>query len=580
MDYSRYRLTLKGKRGLRLRPLAFRPKPDAIPGESLKGLVARAAVRNGFRSLTKVVRLADIETTLGLPNTQVGAAGRLAFFLKVPEEEVRSRMYSSIERRDANSDFVDFFGVTLRSLYLERWRRRVSPRALACSPHHRAIHDLRVFSFCPETLETLIDTCPVCCKPLRWFITRGVQFCEYCVDEDDNPTVDLRDFFQPLIEVDDPSGLQLITDLVNPDAAMRAKALGSCNPAVRALGPGKLFELALTLVRALKTPCSGYSTQLSGLKTIKDLDIFDPTSLSQMGRALMSWREGFDAAAARLRSSALERVGYSGLFKELGALHAAAIHRHVPDEVREILRSAIKGNMERTAHQAVAPRSRMWRHRPDLVDVMMVASILRTKAVLVAKLARSGLVTVQRTTAKRHTVLYLKAEIEAIAAVRFDLIEGRKAARQVGLPFVALEALADARVISRAEGPAVLLAGRRIHYRRSSVERFLDCIRKLARHGVVPKGSRALDATLRRLPAGERPWLAIVQAIENGTLPVVEEDGTGRDHCSLACLSTGAGSKQWWTASASCLLSTLMIKHYPTRMRPYCSGRPRGRSAR
>jgi hypothetical protein len=55
-DYSRYRLTVKGKRGLRLRPLSFRPKPDAIPGESLKGLVARAAVRNGFRSLTKVDR--------------------------------------------------------------------------------------------------------------------------------------------------------------------------------------------------------------------------------------------------------------------------------------------------------------------------------------------------------------------------------------------------------------------------------------------------------------------------------------------------------------------------------------------
>lgn len=526
-DFSRYCLTLNGKRGIRLRPLAFRPKPDPIAGESIKGLVTRAAVRNGFTSIAKVLRLADIKTKLALSTTQIEAAGRLAYVLKVPEDAVESRMYPYVVRPDAHSEFLSFHGVILRSLYLERCRRRVSPRALASSPHHRAIHDIRVFSFCPETMEPLIDTCPACSKSLGWFRTRGVQFCEYCLDGDDNPTVDLRDFPQPLIEVNDQAGLSVITGLVNPDPNIREKALASCDPALRHLGPGDLFELAVILVRALKTPASGYRNQLVELKNTASFSIFEPEYLSRIGRALINWSSGFDSIADELRSHTSERKACAGLFKELGALHAATVYRRIPFCVKSVLQSAIALNMRRTADIPAAPRRKVWRHRTDLIDSLAVASLLRTqKGGVVSKLARSGLVAVQRGNGDRQTVLFLKSEIEAIAAVRSDMIEGRKAARYAGLPLIALEALADSNAIERADGPATFLAAGSIHYRRSSLDQFLDGIRVAAKSGSVPVDARALDSTLRSLP-GPRPWVAIIRAIEAGTLPVAEVIGTG-----------------------------------------------------
>lgn len=52
---SDYRLTIPQKRGILMKPLVFRPDPPPILGESLLGLLARTASRNGFTGLRKVL---------------------------------------------------------------------------------------------------------------------------------------------------------------------------------------------------------------------------------------------------------------------------------------------------------------------------------------------------------------------------------------------------------------------------------------------------------------------------------------------------------------------------------------------
>src|SRR5579859_2931114 len=218
-DLGRYRLTLGRRRGLQMKPMVFCPKPDPIPGESLLGLVARAVDRNGFRSLNVVLRLADIAgSTAGiLPRVDQDAVERLAYVLKVPSAEIISRTHRAVEPEDgASGTFIDFYGVPLRALYREKARRRVSPRALAIAPYHRAIHDIRPLLFCPETMEYLIDRCPVCDRLLGWHSTCGVAMCEHCLDDNGRPFVDLRDFPQPMVEVTSHTGLCLIAGLVNP----------------------------------------------------------------------------------------------------------------------------------------------------------------------------------------------------------------------------------------------------------------------------------------------------------------------------------------------------------------------------
>jgi hypothetical protein len=241
---EKYRLNVPCKRGMLIKPLVFGPDPAPITGESLLGLLARTAERNSFTSLNKVMLLADIGTgnPHSLPSIQPQTAQRLAFVLKIPVEEVNIRSHPRISREGMTGDFIDFFGISLRTRYREKVRRRVSPRALAISPHHRAIHDLRPFSFCPETLEILIDACPLCKKHLGWLTTRGVMFCEHCVDRDGNPLVDLRDFPQSLVQINDEAALQFVTDLVNPDPTIRARALGNVDRRLSGFGPGDLKD--------------------------------------------------------------------------------------------------------------------------------------------------------------------------------------------------------------------------------------------------------------------------------------------------------------------------------------------------
>ena len=176
-ELREYRLTVPRMRGMLIKPLVFRPDPAPMTGESLLGLLARTAERNSFTNLIKVMLFADIGTgrPQSLPSIQPHAADRLAFVLKIPVEEVSSRSHPRISRKDVTGDFIDFFGISLRTRYREKVRRRVSPRALAISPHHRAMHDLRPFSFCPETLEILIDAYPLCKKHLCWLTTRAVS---------------------------------------------------------------------------------------------------------------------------------------------------------------------------------------------------------------------------------------------------------------------------------------------------------------------------------------------------------------------------------------------------------------------
>ena len=512
-----------------MRPLAFRPDPPPITGESLLGLLARTTHRNGFTGLVKVLLFADItaRTPVSLPYIGPAEAERVAYVLKVPVGEILSRCHASTSGENAGANRIDFFGVPLRVRYRESVLRRVSPRALAISPHHRALHDLRPFSFCPETLEELLDACPVCHEPLGWYTTTGVAFCEHCVDGEGIARVDLRDFPQPIIRIDDEAALRFLTDLINPDPLVREKALANVDRRLSEYGPGDLFEFAILMARAVATPPSMDSMRMRNLRAREDFEFLTPGLLARTGRALMEWRSGFQAIADSMRALAPERPGYFGVAKELGALRLLARHRSVPQGIRNLLMQTIAEDMERTAHEPAAPRRRVLRHRDDLIDSQEAAARLGVKGGLVGKLARRSELEVIRTEGRRSLVLFKASEIEEIRTVRRDMIDGMRAARLIALPLGALEALADAGLIHRANGPALALVSGRRQYHSSSLRELVTAIERARRLGTVKEGCRRFDAVLRRLPAGDKPWLTIVRAILDGTLPVFGTEGSG-----------------------------------------------------
>ena len=509
-----------------IRPLRFGADPAPRPDESLLGVAARTMARNGYTDLLRLRRFANLAgRNVGTyPALSDAEAGRLAAVLRLPTAEVVERLHRGVERADVAGDHINFFGVPLRAAYREwRWRR-TSPRALAASPYHRATHDLRPFGFCTQTLETLIDACPACHRRLDWLVTRGIAFCPRCVDEDDHPTVDLRDYPQPLVELEDPAGARLLAALVDPRPDVRAEAMRRVDPALRHETPGDLFELAISVALVMKTLPEA---DMNAVRSVRGdgATAFAPATLAQVGRMLMEWPAGFCAAADLMRTTAHARGTRFGVHKEIGALRLLRTRRSLVPSVRALVADAIRHDMRRTAGNPAAPRRKAYRHEA-LVDAREAAAILGVGGRTVAKLAREGAVDVVRS-GHRAMVLMRRKEVEALREVYADMVDGPSAARAVGLPLAALEALADTGSIARATGPALVLAASRVHYRRSALDAYVARVMAGVRDGGSQAGYRPFRAAIRRLPPGDRPWLIILAAIADGTLPCRSRGATG-----------------------------------------------------
>ena len=86
-------------------------------------------------------------------------------------------------------------------------------------------------SFDPSTKERLIDACPQCNRTLGWTRTYGVAYCDYCSRPKVfgqftwlYPAVDLRDFPQPKVEVEDEEALDFLTGLIDPSPKRKERS--------------------------------------------------------------------------------------------------------------------------------------------------------------------------------------------------------------------------------------------------------------------------------------------------------------------------------------------------------------------
>lgn len=167
------------------------------------------------------------QSNCGAHSLRISSARIIAKLLKTSPEEKRSRTYKLNTFEHSLSKTIEFFGVQIRTQYRNagRGRRRVSPRALIRSAHHRAIWEITPISFDPETMEVLLSECPVCKHALGWSRLQGVTKCDRCRDVDGR-SVDLRDYasVQSVLEPHDPEALQFVVGLIHPIEDNKRKA--------------------------------------------------------------------------------------------------------------------------------------------------------------------------------------------------------------------------------------------------------------------------------------------------------------------------------------------------------------------
>ncbi len=132
--------------------------------------------------------------------------------------------------------------------------RRFSPSALKLSAHHRAAWILKPFLYCHETGEALIERCPKCLREMGWARTSGVEFCDFCLNDDLDPAVFLSNAVSPDRLPDDQ--LQLYSNIVRlivpserPSTIAPRELEGWAN--------WEIFDLIITLAKIMQRRFEG-----------------------------------------------------------------------------------------------------------------------------------------------------------------------------------------------------------------------------------------------------------------------------------------------------------------------------------
>lgn len=514
-----------------------------IPGESLLGFTNRCFARTPAKQAVQGLTLAGIGklTPTGLATTlddDVSIKG-LAVLLRTSRAEIEQRLHRPGRLDNRRSVAIDFFGTRIRADYRESKLRRVSPLGLRISPHHRAMWDLRVFSFDPETREPLIDSCPQCKRTLGWRRAYGIQHCDWCLEpETKRRLVDLRDYPQAPIEVEDGEALDFVTGLVNPDPNVRAAAAGRASAQMWAnASPSELFETTIAFACALTMKVGEARTTLERPKSVNSYRRFTPDILAAAGRVMLDGARGFTAIADRIRADAGERPGFYGVKKELLPLFCMSVDQHLTKKTKKAIKTAIKADMKRTRSDVALRRIDYAGDERYLSIESLVAKTGLHRACF-ARLADSGVVEVITATgAKQAPKLMAVADVMPLVAMFKDSVHQKHAAGLLDVGQDVLPDLEDRGLIHRVEGPVTaIFETDHIYYRAAEIEKLATDIQSRMKPADRKAKPMRISKAVKRLGMTPVPWGAVIAAIVSGKAAVCPVAGDNKNW------RTGAGT--------------------------------------
>jgi hypothetical protein len=455
--------------------------------------------------------------TESLPTAYADSAVRLAHIFKTSVEEIEARMHPVVAAYGHPKSFISFFGTPIRSLYRETQYRRVSPTSLNLSDHHRALWDLRVFSFCPESKETLISACPNCGAKLGWRWTLGVTHCEACGE-------DLRDFPQPKIECADMEALDFVTGLVNLDPKSRGDSLAMVKAPLDDLDAGELFDFCIAFGRRLAIPVA---TAENRFRPISGFSSLTPDVLALAARSAMDWQNSVDQIADRALASTSPRQGYVAVKQALGLLIEVSNDRYLATRLKGRIRESISAKIDNRASRKSELLADLKAETGIDAELIIAGDALTEFHFANRMLKRwrdEGLIWFYSDVGQHNfttTILHRRDELAAIAAARDDAMPSRPASHRLGIGGSGADAIAQAGLIEKIARPAIdMFQGQQ--YRRSTVEKLIENMRAKAASSSANDRIVSLSHAARPATVGAIPWVGIFRAILAGDLKICQ----------------------------------------------------------
>ncbi|WP_342738805.1 hypothetical protein [Bradyrhizobium sp. B117] len=493
-------------------PLAFPIEPAT--DEGLAGFVVRATATNFLRSPLGALSSIGIRTVHpgSLSSRSSALAASIAEWAGTEDIGAITRMFhGGIEGRKG---WIDFFGEPLRAMYRQPQLRRVAPGALKNGDYIRAIWSLRPLSFDPATKELLIDSCPQCKRSLGWTRTYGVSYCEHCSRPEVfgqftwyYPGLDLRDFSQSKIQVDDEEALDFLTGLIDPSTERKDRSRRLVPEMWSSLSAGDLFEVGLTFACMLGLEHWDKQQTVSRRKGGESWSWLTPRMLSIGGRAILGGQPGFEMFGDILRREAVgkPREKKYGKWAELGPLSI----------VEPSLCNAAKTILGHATEAYVAARC-----DPDMHPLQNLANKYGITRASLALLAESGLVpTTKFEGVKRAPTMMSEAALKPLLREKENTISAIRAAGAIGVHPAHMDELQKLGLLEKVEGAVLKLLKGEEYYTRQSVNVLKQNIqRRIARR--APKDCLRLRVAVCACEVRAVPWAGIVQSILDGNLEV------------------------------------------------------------
>jgi hypothetical protein len=498
-------------------------------GEGLPELFHRAASENSYTSSRTVMVIAGLPGVFpaGIATTALGHEQAIASTLGVEggPETIRKLVYEPIEGKPG---WHRFFGTQMRNCHREVSRRRVSPLALRRSNYARAIWSIKIFSFDPETKETLLDKCPICGTWLRHGVSYGVSCCSKCLGEDAEgfvrSRVDFRDFPQPVIEVEDLEALDFVTGLVDPNPDVRSAFNPALPESLRGFSREALFEFAIALACVVSAEPAQGGAYVPRASTRHEFSSrFKPEILALAGRTMLSWPSGFEKLASLARTQSKLRSGHYGIKKELGALLSLRIDPHIDPGLREEARRVIEHDMRETSTGAAMVRRREHQFDSDLITIQQAEKRHQVNRRVVRRLVSDGVLPCQRVRTSQGPVLISNRELTLAIEARKKWLPAASVSKRLCLPKIILKSLADTGFFVARSNPPGMTPG--LYFDKDTVKGFLDRVEQRSKKG-PPFGKRG-DLCKTGMVAGSpfaNPWPALFSAILEGSVELFVED--------------------------------------------------------
>lgn len=474
-----------------------RPLPP-IEGESLDGFIARVAAHNMVDKALAISSLGGVSYGHRPDLSTHGWEGlpAVAECLQVDIADLHHRSYPLT---DPARDLRLFFGTPLERRHLELRTRRFSPAGLRLSNHHRALWQLRLFPFCIETWEHLLDKCPRCHAAQRWYRPNGIERCDYCVE-------DLRRAPSDPVPPEYREAALAAVGLVHPDPERRSASLKRLPLAIQSLGAGPALELLVLLLPLFDRAMPG--TRAGKRRTWDAPPSRITAAVAKAWPLLEGWPSAVLDLLAENIAAAPSRYSDGAHGMAIYFLNTAGAHAH----------PAVNEAMARLRAEVDVDGPRGDAIRATTLDVKSLSKLLGHGTQQLSRIRRSGgLPTIFTLKGSRAVARYDAAKVAEIRRIFEVRLSFERAAWLLGISYHGVEQLAAIRLLPTITHPYFPL-------RYGGPQTTLPGLQELQQR-IEAGAARAVPDPIRLRSAvaviGGRlkPWGPIVQALLDRAIP-------------------------------------------------------------